>query len=386
MKIQLIYRNYRNLHSCYRSYIINPPNGVRLAVPKPRKLYKFPKLFWTYRKVKKIPIFRRIINWMASQAFSRTKQTNNFDLYHFINMIPGKKMNTPYVVEVEHMGALMNFIFNDVYISKVKQKLMDPECRAIICSSKAAERSLHELLGRDFKYIKNKTHVIYPSIDRELGDSAKNETYKPNSTLKLLFVGNDCLRKGLGELLVVIRNLQKAGHKIKLTVVSNDAEKILKTHPEVRGVDLHDPRLSKQEIISRFFSKADIFVFPTKQDTFGYVLFDALSSGVPVISTKQFAVGEIVEDGEDGWLLPLTRSVLDEGYFYDKEKSEYVNRHNLDNLLVEGLGALLTDIAKNPDILKNYRGKAIHKFVDGGVFSIKTRNQQIKKLYLSALK
>jgi len=36
------------------------------------------------------------------------------------------------------------------------------------------------------------------------------------------------------------------------------------------------------EALSRYYAAADVFVFPSRTDTFGFVLLEALASGVPV--------------------------------------------------------------------------------------------------------
>ena len=48
---------------------------------------------------------------------------------------------------------------------------------------------------------------------------------------------------------------------------------------------------------------ADAFVFPTLQDQFGYVVIEALASGLPVICSKKAGVSSIIENGKNGYLV-----------------------------------------------------------------------------------
>jgi glycosyltransferase involved in cell wall biosynthesis len=48
-------------------------------------------------------------------------------------------------------------------------------------------------------------------------------------------------------------------------------------HPEVRFVGY-----KHGEELARYYAAADVFVFPSRTDTFGLVLLESLASGVPV--------------------------------------------------------------------------------------------------------
>jgi glycosyltransferase involved in cell wall biosynthesis len=50
---------------------------------------------------------------------------------------------------------------------------------------------------------------------------------------------------------------------------------------------------------------ADVFVHPTRGESFGQVLGEASALGVPVVSTRMTAVPELIVDGETGLLCPL---------------------------------------------------------------------------------
>ena len=54
--------------------------------------------------------------------------------------------------------------------------------------------------------------------------------------------------------------------------------------------------------VSRYFSLADIFVFPSILETFGIVLAQAMSAGVPVVAARSSAIPELVQHGVTGLL------------------------------------------------------------------------------------
>lgn len=53
----------------------------------------------------------------------------------------------------------------------------------------------------------------------------------------------------------------------------------------------------------------DIFVFPTYNDIFGIVNLEAMEAGLPVVSTYEGAIPEIIADGYTGYLVPKQDAV-----------------------------------------------------------------------------
>jgi glycosyltransferase involved in cell wall biosynthesis len=51
------------------------------------------------------------------------------------------------------------------------------------------------------------------------------------------------------------------------------------------------------------FQKATLFVLPSYADNFPYALLEAMSTGLPVVTTPVGAIPEIVEDGKNGFLI-----------------------------------------------------------------------------------
>ena len=47
----------------------------------------------------------------------------------------------------------------------------------------------------------------------------------------------------------------------------------------------------------------DIMILPTKRDYFPTVILEAMRCGMPVISTREGAIPEIVDDGQNGFLV-----------------------------------------------------------------------------------
>lgn len=68
------------------------------------------------------------------------------------------------------------------------------------------------------------------------------------------------------------------------------------------------------EELSVAYASADIFVFPSTTETFGNVVLEALSSGLPVVAANAGGPSDIVENGESGFLV----EPKNEQSFFDK--------------------------------------------------------------------
>jgi len=51
------------------------------------------------------------------------------------------------------------------------------------------------------------------------------------------------------------------------------------------------------------FQAADAFAFPSRYDTMALVVFEALASGLPVITTIESGVGEVMDSGVNGFVM-----------------------------------------------------------------------------------
>ena len=59
------------------------------------------------------------------------------------------------------------------------------------------------------------------------------------------------------------------------------------------------------EDLARHVASADLFLFPSKTETFGNVVTEALSSAVPVIAFDHAAAAQLIRPDVNGWRVPL---------------------------------------------------------------------------------
>jgi len=61
----------------------------------------------------------------------------------------------------------------------------------------------------------------------------------------------------------------------------------------------------KQEELVNYYHASDIYVSSSKHESFGKVLIEAMAAGLPVVATATTGSKEIIEDGLNGFLVPI---------------------------------------------------------------------------------
>lgn len=148
----------------------------------------------------------------------------------------------------------------------------------------------------------DKIRVVPLAYERPPGSSdfCRRYPYSFSSArpLRVLFLGQVNLRKGIGPLLDAIRQL--GDEPIEFTFVGPVQISIPADLRNNRQVRWQGP--APRRATSQFYKDADVFLFPTFSDGFGLTQLEAQAWKLPIITTR--FCGEVVEHGRNGWVLP----------------------------------------------------------------------------------
>lgn len=161
-------------------------------------------------------------------------------------------------------------------------------------------------LSKDFYIDKCRIFPTLTSLDLSKWSPTSSPIYE--TSLKLLFVGNDFKRKGGLELLKIFDLFGR--DDVYLTIISNDdCLGNLEFPPNVRIVqNVHHKNMPA------YYRKADVFVFPTFQDQLGLSNAEALSCGIPVVARNVGGIPDIIKDGYNGFVLSYESTPADWAY------------------------------------------------------------------------
>jgi glycosyltransferase involved in cell wall biosynthesis len=164
--------------------------------------------------------------------------------------------------------------------------------RHLVAWSQWAKNSL----VTDYGVAPEKISVIPPGIDTALWRRARPA--RPDGPINLLFVGGDFARKGGDTLLEAFARLPPG--LAHLTVVT----KTLGAGNNLPGIAVRHDIAPNSAALLQLYADADLFVFPTRGDCLPLAVMEALTSGLPVVTTTVGALPEAVTHGETGWIVP----------------------------------------------------------------------------------
>jgi len=72
-----------------------------------------------------------------------------------------------------------------------------------------------------------------------------------------------------------------------------------------KGLSDHVIWLGNQSRVEAVMPCADLFLVPSEEESFGLAALEALACGVPVIGTSGTGLSEVVDDFQNGFLLPV---------------------------------------------------------------------------------
>jgi len=195
----------------------------------------------------------------------------------------------------------------------------------VLCGSRFAAATMLDG-GTD----ERKLAVINYGVDTELFMPSERRSFE--GSLNLLFVGSFGLRKGAYYILQALRQLRTLS-KLTLKIVGHISvqQEFLSGLSDVITVVPHISRLS----IHKAYCGSDVLILPSLFEGSSLVTYEALASGLPVITTK--SAGSIVRNRIDGLI---------------------VNEANVDTL-VEAIVILYNDIDLRREMAANARQRAL---------------------------
>jgi glycosyltransferase involved in cell wall biosynthesis len=125
---------------------------------------------------------------------------------------------------------------------------------------------------------------------------------KVDSVFRVLYAGHCTIRKGIPYFLEAIASLRLPNFEV---VVNGSVGPDVK---EMMGRHASDYRFLGFQPLSRLheiYSQASVLVLPTIEDGFAKVVTEAMACGVPVIATGNCGAPDVLEDGVEGFIVPI---------------------------------------------------------------------------------
>jgi len=140
--------------------------------------------------------------------------------------------------------------------------------------------------------------------------------------ITFLFAGHAGRRKGVDVLLSASEQLEKNGVQHQIQFAGGADEDVFEDTmaPVERLGYLERPDLAAA------FRRADVLVLPSRHDSFGRVVVEAMATGLPVLLSDHVGAKETVDEDENGWVVPVEdREALAECMRWCVEHAEQVH-------------------------------------------------------------
>lgn len=161
-------------------------------------------------------------------------------------------------------------------------KVFHNDSKAILVPSKSCQE---ELIKKGFNHVVVWTRGVAKNL-------ISHKPFKKSKIPKIIYVGRVSKEKNLDPLC-------ELENKFEITIVGEGPilNKLKDKYPKINftgyrfGCDLADT-----------YKEHDVFCFPSKTDTFGIVMIEALANGLPVAAYRVTGPVDIVEEGITGYL------------------------------------------------------------------------------------
>ena len=193
-------------------------------------------------------------------------------------------------------------------ILKIEKNLFKAEnFRAVITNSKLVK----ERLSTVYNVPVSKVSVIYNGYDDKLFNPDKRafrasvleaNGFDDNDDV-ILFAANDFKRKGLEFLLEAMKILKRRKITPKLIIAGDDKFKPYSALAQKLDISTQISFAGSVSDIEKYYGAADIFVLPTLYDPFSNACLEAFGTGLPVITTAANGFSELIDDGENGFVV-----------------------------------------------------------------------------------
>ena len=182
-----------------------------------------------------------------------------------------------------------------------------------VFNSQTTKQEVEKLTERE------KPHVIATPAGDQFQPAISTEEiiarYQELGPLRVLFVGNVIARKGLHDLIAALAQLPQLDWRLDVVgetavdpAYTNAIQEKIKAFGLTDHITIHGA-VSDAELAKKYRT-SQLLVVPSQYEGFGIVYLEGMSFGLPAIGTTGGAAGEIIQDGENGYLVGVGETAV----------------------------------------------------------------------------
>lgn len=246
-------------------------------------------------------------------ALEKNIDVNEVDIIHAHTLFTSgnlaydlsKKYGKKYIVAVRNTDVNAFFKYRKLIASKGIEIMLNAE-KVIFISPKYKDFVLNKYVPEEKRACIEVKSVVLPNgVDEFWINNRKNKEIKNVNKIKFIQVGRLMKNKNLDSTLKIIEHLRKLGYDAKLDIVGDGPlrKRVEEWNEKYCEFIKYHGQLDKEELM-KLYSENDIYIMPSKGETFGLVYIEAISQGLPIVYTsgqgvdgyfKQLEVGVAID-------------------------------------------------------------------------------------------
>ncbi|MBN1823299.1 MAG: glycosyltransferase [Endomicrobiales bacterium] len=176
-------------------------------------------------------------------------------------------------------------------------------CDMVVANSHAAENRLVGVEGID----RSRVRVVHNGVDFKRFDRRPDKREELRSALGIekgrkavICVARLHYDKGTDYLPEIARGVSDA-----IFVIAGDGpqRRLIENRIKKYGIERRFRLLGMREDVQDLLPACDVFLLPSREESFPQAALEAMAAGLPVIAAKVGGIGELVEDGREGILV-----------------------------------------------------------------------------------
>jgi UDP-glucose:(heptosyl)LPS alpha-1,3-glucosyltransferase len=260
--------------------------------------------------------------WMKPVSFAafaaRSLTQGRYDIVHSHDRVPNADLfsfhGVPHRLWVRDARAKRMSLF-DRATDWVERRAVSGANPPLILPVSTLAR---DALVQTYPRITDRIRVLHPGVsctrfapNREAGQVVRRRHGLPSRDVVLLFVSMNFELKRLD---VVIRALAllpdgtSGAPAVRLLVVGKGREGPYQRLARRLGVEARITFGGVVRDAERYYAAADIFVLPSRYDTFGLVVLEAMAAGLPAIVSDRVGARDMIRSGANGFVLSAVPS------------------------------------------------------------------------------
>lgn len=285
----------------------------------------------------------------TTRAIVENHDINSFNITHAHSLFSDgavalnllRKFQIPYIVAVRNVDVNI-FLKYALHLRKMGLEILQNACKVIFISSSYIEK-LYSFFPKLSKDKNHSIETIYNGVDDFWLKNRFTRFNLPKKEVRLLFVGDFCGNKNLLSVFKATEILRRRGFNLCIRAVGmggrNDKSSYIKRvqiSAFAKNYIFLLPRMPKEQLALEM-RDADLFILPSKHETFGLVYAEALSQGLPIIYSKGQGFDGIFPDGSVGFAVDPV-NLNDIANAIEKSIASYATlTSNIKNLPIETL-------------------------------------------------